>query len=74
MKANTMYNLVLTTIEGMDIGECKSIPVPDNIGYFRKYLSEISKREGKKFTTKVMEGKFQVMRIKYSNIYSKEVE
>jgi len=75
-KANTMYNLVLTTIEGMQIGQAKSVPLPDNMGYFRKYLSEISKREGKKFTTKVNEEKktLEILRIKYSNIYSKEVE
>lgn len=75
-KTNTMYNLVLTTISGMRIGDCNTILMPDNIGYFRKYLSEISKRQGQKFTTKIIEDgkKLEIMRIKYSNIYSKEVE
>lgn len=71
---NTMYSLVLEAINGLAIGDSNTIPVPDNITYFRKYLSEISKREGKKFTTKVTGDQMQVFRIKYSNIYSKEIE
>lgn len=69
-----MYNLVTNTIDGMEIGDNTSIKLPDNLPYFRKYLSEISKREGKKFTTKIVGNKLELMRIKYSNIYSKEVE
>lgn len=71
---NTMYNLVLNTIADMAIGDTNSIPVPDNLPYFRKYLSEISKREGKRFVTKIIDGQLHVLRVKYSNIYSKEVE
>lgn len=69
-----MYNLVTTTIDGMNIGDTGIIDIPDNLPYFRKYLSEISKREGKRFTTKIMNNKLHVMRLKYSNIYSKELE
>jgi hypothetical protein len=69
-----MYNLVLDTITDMDIGSTNTIDTPDNLPYFRKYLSEISKREGKRFITKIIDGKLHVMRVKYSNIYSKEIE
>lgn len=69
-----MYNLVSTAIRGMGIGDSSSIAIPDNLKYFRKYLCEISKRENKKFTTKVIEGKLQIMRVKYHNHYSKEVQ
>lgn len=71
---DNMYNLVNSTIAGMSIGDSCNIPIPDNLGYFRKYLSEISKREGKKFTTKIVNGKLEIFRIKYSNIYSKDIE
>jgi hypothetical protein len=70
-----MYNLASDTTEGLAIGESIVIDCPDNLPYFRKYLSEMSKREGKKFTTKVFPGnKLHIMRLKYSNIYSKELE
>jgi len=73
-KSNTMYELVARTIDNMNIGDTKSIKVPENLGYFRKYLSEISKRYNQKYTTKIVDGKLEILRIKYSNIYSKEVE
>lgn len=69
-----MYQLVMNAINGMEVGDCNVISLPDNLGYFRKYLSEVSKREGKKFTTKVMDNTLHILRIKYSNIYSKEIE
>lgn len=70
-----MYNLVKNTIDDLKIGNSISIKTPVNLRYFRKYLSEISRREGKKFTTKKTEnGKLIIFRVKYSNIYSKEVE
>lgn len=73
---NTMYNLALDTISGMGIGDVATIEIPADLGYFRKYLSEISKRHGKRFTTsvKAVPGKLQIMRIKYSNIHSQELE
>lgn len=73
-KSNTMYNLVIDTIEGMNIGQSRTLPIPDNMPYFRKYLSEISKRYSHKYTTKIVDGKMEIMRLKYSNIYSKELE
>lgn len=69
-----MYDLVQSITKGMRIGDSQDVPIPDNIGYFRKYLSEISKREGKKFATKVNADMLTIMRVKYSNIYSKELE
>lgn len=70
-----MYNLAANTIDGLEIGQSIIIDEPDNLPYFRKYLSEMSKREGKKFTTKLFpENKLHIMRVKYSNIYSKELE
>lgn len=71
---NTMYNLVIDTIAGMKIGQKCIIDTPDNLPYFRKYLSEISKRKGIKFTTKITDNGMEIMRVKYFNIYSKEVE
>lgn len=71
---NNMYTLVANTIENLAIGDSAIISLPDNLPYFRKYLSEMSKRQGKKFTTKVVANDLHVLRVKYSNIYSKEVE
>lgn len=71
---NTMYKLAVETIQDMEVGDSKIIPMPEILGYFRKYLSERGKHEGKKFTTKVVGNKLHILRIKYSNIYSKEVE
>ena len=70
----TVYNDVKSIIDTMDIGDSQIIPLPSNIGAFRKYLSEISKREAKKFTTKILDGNLHILRVKYSNIYSKELE
>lgn len=70
----TVYNEVKTIIDSMDIGDAEAIAIPGNLSAFRKYLSEISKREGKKFTTKILDGRLHILRVKYSNIYSKELE
>lgn len=69
-----MYSLVQSTIEGMSIGDVRVIPLPGDMPFFRKYLSEIGKRTDCKYTTKTMSGNLHIMRIKYSNIYSKKVE
>jgi hypothetical protein len=69
-----MYQEVETAINGLEVGQNNVISMPDNLPYFRKYLSEISAREGKKFATKVIEGNLHIFRIKYHNLYSKEVE
>ena len=71
---NNMYDLVISTISDMKIGTKTAIEIPDNLPYFRKYLCEISKRYEQRFTTKIINGKLEVMRVKYHNIYSKEVE
>ena len=69
-----MYSLVESTIDGMKIGHKKTIQLPENLSYFRKYLCEISKSRGMKFTTKASSSKMEIMRVKYFNIHSKEIE
>ena len=71
---STLYNTVLSTIDNMEIGDSRILAIPGQLKAFRKYLTEISQRQGKKFTTKVQNNKLVILRIKYSNIYSKEVE
>lgn len=73
---NDTYKLVHSAIDKLKIGQSTKITIPENLNYFRKYLCEISKRTGRKFTTKVnpVTGKMEIMRIKYSNIYLKQVE
>lgn len=70
----TVYNEVKAIIDSLGIGESEVINEPLKLGAFRKYLSEIGKRENKAFRTKLINGKLHIMRIKYSNIYSKELE
>lgn len=72
--SSTMYQLVQSTIEGMELGELRIIKMPDDLPLFRKYLSEIGKRIKQKYTTLSKYDKLHVMRINYSNIYSKEIE
>jgi len=69
-----MYSLVQSTIAGMGMGAVRIINMPNDLPFFRKYLSEIGKRTDCKYTTKTIDGQLQVMRIKYYNIYSKKVE
>jgi hypothetical protein len=69
-----MYSLAQDTIQGMNIGDVRIIDMPTDIAFFRKYLSELGKRADCKYTTKTIDGKLQVMRIKYYNIYTKKVE
>lgn len=73
-QSGEMYSLVQSTIEGMSIGDVRIISVPADMPFFRKYLSEIGKRTDCKYTTKTIVDKLHIMRIKYSNIYSKKVE
>jgi hypothetical protein len=72
--SSTMYQLVQSTIEGMVLGELRIINMPDDLPLFRKYLSEIGRRIKHKYTTLSKYDKLHVMRINYSNIYSKEIE
>ena len=58
----------------MDIGDSELIPIPGNLKAFRKYLSEISQREQKAFKTKILDNHLHILRVKYANIYSKEIE
>lgn len=72
--SNSMYSLVLDSIEGMEIGEVKVIDKPSSLPFFRKYLSEIGKRDGKRFTTRSNNDSLEIMRVKYYSIHSKEIE
>lgn len=74
--ANSMYGVVLNAISDLSIGESVSIiaPIGKDLNTFRKYLHEISKAHGKKFTTNIKDGNMNIFRIKYSNIHSKELE
>ena len=72
--ASALYTEVKNITEGMEVGELSVIPVPENLKAFRKYLSEISRKQDKRFTTKVVGNQLHIMRVKYSNIYSQIVE
>lgn len=73
-QSTDMYNLVQSTIDGMEIGDLCEIAMPADLALFRKYISEIGKRMHRKFRTRTVDNKLEVFRVKYSNIYSKEVE
>lgn len=72
--ADTMYSLASAAIEGMAIGEVKYIDMPSDLAFFRKYLSEIAKRNEQRYTTRSIDGQLQIMRVKYYNIHSERVE
>jgi hypothetical protein len=55
----------------MQIGELSTIDVPGNIKAFRKFLTEISRKDHKKFTTKVIAGQLHIMRINYYSVKEK---
>lgn len=67
----SLYNYVQSTIDGLSIGELTTIPLPDKLKAFRKFLSEVATREHKKFTTKVKDGELHIMRIKYFSVVEK---
>jgi flagellar basal body L-ring protein FlgH len=67
----SLYNYVKNTIDGMAIGDLITIPLPEKIKAFRKFLSEISKADHKKFTTKIKNGEMHIMRIKYYSLAEK---
>lgn len=73
-----LYQTVSALVIWMEVGEQKEIAVPDNLPLFRKYLSDISKAHGCKFTTKIVKkrgkSKMIIMRVPYSNIISGEVQ
>jgi len=67
----SLYNYVQTTIEGLNTGELVTIPIPDKLKAFRKFLSEIAAKDHKKFTTKVKNGELHIMRVKYYSVAAK---
>lgn len=69
MSAN--YSYVFSLVENMQIDEIKSIEKPENLGLFRKNLTEIGQRYHKKFVTKTKGDKLYIMRIKYFSVNEK---
>lgn len=67
----SMYNYVQNTIDGLTVGELVTIPVPDKLKAFRKFLSEISAKDHKKFTTKIKGNDLHIMRINYYSVTEK---
>lgn len=67
----SLYSIVQSTIDNLDIGEMVTIEIPDKLKAFRKFLSEISAKDHKKFTTKVKDGQLHIMRVNYFSIPSK---
>lgn len=64
-----MYHVVKSVIDDMAVKEVKDIDMPEDIRFFRKYLSEISRKEQKKFQTKnIGYGKLRIVRVPYFNI------
>lgn len=64
----SVYNYVQGVIDGMKIGDIITIDRPDKLKAFRKFLSEISAREHKKFTTKLKGNEFHILRVNYYSI------
>lgn len=66
-----MYNYVQNTIDTISVGELVTIPVPDKLKAFRKFLSEISAKDHKKFTTKIKGNDLHIMRVNYYSVAEK---
>ncbi len=69
-----LYNYVQQVTEAIKIGELITIDKPDKLKAFRKFLSEISAKEHKKFTTKVKNNQLHIMRVKYYSVSEKLTE
>lgn len=67
----SLYSLVQSTIDSLNVGEITTIPVPDNLKAFRKFLSEISKKDHKKFTTKVKGNDLHILRVNFFSVAEK---
>jgi len=67
----TLYSYVQSTIDGLNIGEMVTIPIPDKLKAFRKFLSEISSKDHKKFTTKIKDNELHILRINYYSVTEK---
>ncbi len=74
MKRESVYSQCKTALTGLEIGESKTIEIPENLPVFRRCIIDIGSREGKRFATKTIDGKLRIMRLKYFNISSKEME
>lgn len=61
----TLYALVKRAVEGLQVGQVKSIKKPENIQAFRKFLSDLSNKEQKKFTTKVVKNRLHILRTEF---------
>jgi hypothetical protein len=72
--ADTMYAQAAAAVQGMIMGEVRYIDMPSDLPFFRKYLSEIAKRNEQRFTTRSIDGQLQIMRVKYYNIHSERIE
>lgn len=64
----SMYSFVQQTVDALDIGDLVTIDPPLKLKAFRKFLSEIAKKDHKKFTTKLKAGQLHVMRVKYFSV------
>ena len=64
----SLYSFVQSTVDGLDIGQLVTIDEPHKLKAFRKFLSEIGKKDHKKFTTKLKDGQLHIMRIKYHSV------
>lgn len=67
----TLYSYVQGIINDMNIGDLVTIDKPDKLFAFRKFLSEISANEFKKFTTRVKDDKLHIMRVNYFSVAEK---
>lgn len=64
----SLYSYVQSTVDDLDIDQLITIPMPSKLKAFRKFLSEIAKKDHKKFTTKLKDGQLHIMRIKYHSV------
>lgn len=67
----SLYNYVQGTVESLKIGELVTIDIPDKLKSFRKFLTEISHKDHKKFTTKIKNGELHIMRVAYFSVAEK---
>lgn len=61
----TLYGLMLSAITGMKIGDHKTIPLPDKLTSFRKYLGDVAGKRHLKFITRVQGDKLLIIRTEY---------
>ena len=66
-----MYSYVQSLVEGLEIDELITIDAPVKLKAFRKFLSEIAKKDHKKFTTTVKGTQLHIMRVKYYSMAEK---